>query len=695
MASDQHAYALPIGRIGHILLLAAAGLLINLSCSGQQVQHEIDSLAVLLKQHPQKDTVRVALLTELAFSYHFVDPDKGLQMAQEAERLADKLQFSRGKAMACSRKGINYWAKGQDSLSMLETAKALRIYGELGDQLSYAKMLNNRAMNFFARGVYIDALRDHEEALGIFQSLNYINGIRHSYNNIGTVFMTINDYERAMDAYLSGFRVKGQEDKGMEAHLLNNIGLVLKNQRQYHKALVYEKRAARLYELQGNRRGQAQCYANMGSIYDLLKQPAQALKYYNRSLQINQQLNNLFGIASDKTNIGITLKDWGSAQASLVHLQEALQLYRELNDKGNQSLVFIALAAAKDSLSGDRNSKMKVLELQQNALKIAVESKIPLRESEASEAISHTYKSLKKYKEALQAYERHIILDRSIFNEEKAREITRKQVSFEFEKAQEAAYAEARRQKEMRNAAIIGGGGLLLAAIVGFAFYKRRKDLKAQKQEAEYRRLIAETELQVLRSQLNPHFIFNSLNSIGDYIGKRDRRESQNYLADFAQLMRMTLEYAYQAEISLREDLEFLKLYLDLEKKRLTARFDYHILVPDDIDQDNVLLPPLLFQPFIENSIKHGFSGLDANGLITITMHQKNEQLVCTVDDNGKGMRSLRRYGGRHPRGLSISKRRVTLFARQHKSTGEVKIVEKPETQGTLVVVTLPLVLRF
>ncbi|WP_130854992.1 tetratricopeptide repeat-containing sensor histidine kinase [Olivibacter jilunii] len=671
-------------------------LLVGLQGFSQQLQREIDSLNLLLTQNLQQDTVRVILLTELAFNYHYTDPDKGLQRAKEAEELAGELHFLRGMAMAYSRMGINYWAKGQDSLAMLATGKALDIYRESGNRLSYAKTLNNRALNYFALGEYAEALRDHEDALEVFRSLDYPAGIRHSYNNIGTVFMTINDYRRAMDAYVAGLKVNRPEDKGLEANLLSNIGLVLKNQRQYRKALDYEQRALRLYEQQGNQRGLALCYANIGSLHDFLKQPQQALEYYNRSLDLNKKAGDAYGIASDKTNIGITLRDMGEPEASLAYLQEAVGAYRNLDDKGNQSLALIALAAAKGSLARNREEKIEVLKLQQEALKLAEESKVPLRESEALGAVSKTYEALGRYREALEMYRRHVTVNDTIFNEEKTREITRKQVSFEFEKEQAVAHAEIRRQKMIRNATMLGGSGVLLASVAAFVFYKRRKDLKIQKQEAEYKALVAETELQVLRSQLNPHFIFNSLNSIGDYMVNKGSRESQDYLADFARLMRMTLEYSYQSEIPLREDLSFLTLYLELEKRRLANQlFDYRIEVADNVDQDNVMVPPLLLQPFIENSIKHGFAFTEVAGLVRISINKDNQQLVCSIDDNGTGIKNKEDRGNRKSRGLSISEKRVALFARQHKGQGHMKLIDKQEVQGTRIEVNLPLVFRF
>ncbi len=149
---------------------------------------------------------------------------------------------------------------------------------------------------------------------------------------------------------------------------------------------------------------------------------------------------------------------------------------------------------------------------------------------------------------------------------------------------------------------------IILISFLLFYSYKRRRDAKARQKEAELKAEIADTEMKVMRLQMNPHFIFNSLNSISDYIRKNNSEEADDYLSKFAKVMRMTLENSEQQAIPLEEDMKALELYMQLEAKRLNNKFTYEIKVADDIDKENTLVPPMIFQPFVENSIWHGIA---------------------------------------------------------------------------------------
>ena len=145
----------------------------------------------------------------------------------------------------------------------------------------------------------------------------------------------------------------------------------------------------------------------------------------------------------------------------------------------------------------------------------------------------------------MEAYTKFSVLKDSLNNQNRRVEINRSQLEFEFEKERTIAQAEIDRQSTIKTASLLGGGGLLAASVLGFVLYKRRRDVLEQKKDAEFRALVADTELKALRAQMNPHFIFNALNSIGDYILKNNNETALEYLTKFAKLMRMR---AVQAE---------------------------------------------------------------------------------------------------------------------------------------------------
>jgi len=674
-------------------------ILINsLAAMGQNVQREIDSLSLLLERHAFRDTARVALLNGIAYAYHTTDPVKGLEKAKQAISLAARLEDSRGLAMGYSRMGINYWAAGEDSLAMAANEKALVWYKKSGDLLSYAKALNNRALNYYALENYTAAIHDHEKALEMFRRLNHKEGIENSYNNMGVVFLALNDYPRALQAFLNANRSAAQDASPLQASIYTNIGLVYKNLKEYPEALSYQKLALKKYQALGDQQGIASTLGNLATVYDFLHDTKRALSLYKQGLVINESIGNKERIASDLTNIGVLYGNSGNATLAKEYLQKAVSMYRETNDKNNLSEALLALATANEGALSSKGLH-QVRELQLEALKAAEAGGSPLRESEALEALSKTYELAGQPGLALKAYKRHIALRDTIFSKEKEQEILRKQLQFDFEQKELVTKAEIQRQAMIRKAAITGGVGSVAILLFGFILYKRKRDAVIRRKEAEYKASVAETELKVLRAQMNPHFIFNSLNAINDYISKSDKETAQLYLVEFAGLMRQALENSHLSEIPLADDLAFIEQYLHIEARRINNAFSFEINVDPSIDTENVLIPPLLLQPFIENSIWHGITpkGNGNKGIIRIVIKKDNDMLVCSVEDNGVG--KIRAMSSntkkRKSMGLELTESRLALLNRDKDAVGNLQFSEHSNGEGTQVRLSVPLKLAF
>jgi sensor histidine kinase YesM len=182
----------------------------------------------------------------------------------------------------------------------------------------------------------------------------------------------------------------------------------------------------------------------------------------------------------------------------------------------------------------------------------------------------------------------------SVLSEEKKVELTRKDMQFKLEKQETIANAEIKRQSFIKNTAIAGGGILFLATIFGYILYKKKRDALEEKKIADFNTKVAETELKALRSQMNPHFIFNSLNSISDYMAKHNIDIANDYLIKFSKLTRSILENSEKKWISLKDDLELTELYIQMESLRLKNKFSYDIKVDKAIVIENTLIPPLI-----------------------------------------------------------------------------------------------------
>ncbi len=246
---------------------------------------------------------------------------------------------------------------------------------------------------------------------------------------------------------------------------------------------------------------------------------------------------------------------------------------------------------------------------------------------------------------------------------------------------------------------------LLLLTILGLTWWIATIRIKRMRKR-EHERIktiskIAELEQQALKAQMNPHFIFNCLNSIQQYVIDKDVGGANRLISGFAKLIRQTLDNSGRQFISVQEERDFLRLYLDLEKNRFEDRFDYVIRIDEHINTEEVLLPPMLLQPYVENSLRHGLRlKKDGKGMIEINLSLWNNQLTCSIIDNGVGRKAAEDYkSARHieyqSKGISLTGQRIAMLntAIQENITVTIEDLYDNDKRplGTRVIVTLPL----
>jgi hypothetical protein len=203
---------------------------------------------------------------------------------------------------------------------------------------------------------------------------------------------------------------------------------------------------------------------------------------------------------------------------------------------------------------------------------------------------------------------------------------------------------------------------------------------------------------QALVNQMNPHFIFNSLNSIQAFILTEDKRLATRYISKFARLMRLNLDNSRSEFIPLNKEIEAVGLYLELEKLRFKELFSYHVEVDKDIDTKKYLIPAMIIQPYVENCIKHAFHReLSREGIVSLHFSIKNKQLICRIDDNGIGREEAanrKKSDDHRSAGLSITAQRLQLSSAALGQEFYLEIIDKKNengaAQGTIVIFALP-----
>jgi len=234
----------------------------------------------------------------------------------------------------------------------------------------------------------------------------------------------------------------------------------------------------------------------------------------------------------------------------------------------------------------------------------------------------------------------------------------------------------------------------LVAILISFKYV-----LKGIKNRERQKQRLLEAEKRSLLSQMNPHFIFNSLNSIQHFIIQHDEYQANNYLSDFSSLIRRILENSKKNLIPLNEEIATLTLYLEMEKLRFEERFEYHIIRDQNIDYMETTIPPMMLQPFVENAIWHGLMPLESNGVLTITFSRIDGFFHCLICDNGIGReKAARLKEKKEPHastGMKNVSDRINLLNQLNKKKIELNIndLKNPDgtAGGTLIELIIPL----
>jgi|GEM_PF-3648347 len=244
--------------------------------------------------------------------------------------------------------------------------------------------------------------------------------------------------------------------------------------------------------------------------------------------------------------------------------------------------------------------------------------------------------------------------------------------------------------------------GLVVMLIgLGYAFFRLR--LNQVKSETRYREELkhvqAQAEINALRSQMNPHFIFNCMNTIDSYIVLSKTNEASEFLQKFSKLVRMILDYSRQEYISIEEDLQALELYIQLEQERANYSFSYEVSVDETLYDKEYMIPSMLFQPFVENAILHGLRHKKHDqGELFIYFKMNKNQLLCTIIDNGIGRAAAERvnFFRKHQSksvGLKLTEERIKKINEIHEGLAYLKIIDidMENDSGTIVEIGLPL----
>lgn len=627
----------------------------------------------LLSQEPD-DTSAIAKTTSEAYTIARRNPDISIIMSHQAMSASRKLNYTKGMADASLALGMAYLAKynpgdsawyyndmalkfyekdgykagmgracyglsyvysfrGDNPSSEKYAGLALKYFEEAGDHRGMINTLN--VLSYHARQRQdLDAAKVFlERAVSTAREVRDTLPLADATNSLGNLYKEMALFSQAIDAYFEALKL--WEQKGDSAGMsvaYGSIGLAYFYQKDYDRALEFSRKHLLLSEKRKDLWEVSKICNTIAQTYNAMGNSDSALVYLRRSLALNRQMNYPTGEASSCYNIASTLLYLSQPDSARWYMNRAMGILA-----GTQTTVppeyYVTLANIEQVL-GNFNQAMN------NGLKaytLGKEKQLPLIISDASLLLSDLYGKTGREDMAYRYLKEHMQLSDSISNDEFLKQVTRMEIQYGFDKRQKEAEFLQMQEKMVRDQKIRQQGLflkglavlLVLVALISL-LYLRHTRLRAKYSQIDL-------EQRLLRTQMNPHFIFNSLCAIQNLILDDKPQKANTFLTKIARLMRNILENSREEYIPLEKEIETLKYYMDVQQLRFENGFEYNINVDQSIEPENISIPPMLAQPCVENSIEHGLLPLKSNGRISVSYTLKEGLLMLEVTDNGIG----------------------------------------------------------
>jgi hypothetical protein len=544
----------------------------------------------------------------------------------------------------------------------------------------------------------------YEKVAALSDSIHFNYGKSLAEINLGLLLSGSANYEASNTAYFNA--IDYAELSGalrLKAVSLNNIGDNFKVLKDYDKCRQYTKNAIEINTKLSAWRGVA-------INYELLHECDLEEKLYTHSKEmlltgmpfaiksndnyVLSQFNNGFGkLAAIDKNL----------DSATYYFTLALQQSKAQNELRNVYQVYLAQAKYLTGLS----PKQKIYNLC-NALEIAKKTAYLEGQANAAFELSEVYDQLNNKDSSIFYYRMHRAAFDSLFSEHNKKNTIIRESEWMMKRKE----IENQHLKELSNLqekelgiknALLLALAICFGLIIGIAFFIN-KSIQAKKKRAEssFKQQIAETQMQALQSQMNPHFIFNSLNSIENFMMQNEKRLASDYLNKFARLIRTILDSSRHEYQPFLKDMEAIQLYIDLQQLRFNNKFTYETIIDPTLQNGDYKVPSIIIQPFVENAIEHGLAHSEKEDLkLTITATLSTDFIHYTIEDNGVGRVQSEAYNSQNKPyhksiGLKITENRIQIFNGSLSGADDIVITDlyndNGEPEGTRVSIKIKLI---
>jgi two-component sensor histidine kinase len=509
----------------------------------------------------------------------------------------------------------------------------------------------------------------------------------NTYKQRFQVYWSKSDFPNAQEYALKFLHSAELEKNTYEQALANTmIAIVFYNTNQFEKGIIFNDKAAELLpNITNVQKKQKMLYflsVRYMSHYLSTKSKSsieKSLKYNLQHLALSKHLKDTAQFARSYFNLSGTeeeSKNWNKAMAYL----DSGYLFIDRTD----SIDLFDYHANKASLFTElKNYKAAGLYADSSLFFIQkLDHKIGIAQS--YKLISTIAQMQGDYKKAFEYSDLERVIKDSISNVDKTEAVAELEKKYNQAK-NENTIKDLDKKKQLYLFLAITG---LLTALA-IAFFLRQQSLKHKKN-------ILETEQRLNRARMNPHFFFNALTTLQKFaLRDNDGQAMASNLSKFSNIMRETLESTYKEYVTIEQEMEFLNEYLEVQKIRFPQTFSYEVNADKDLDIDELQIPAMIIQPFVENSIEHGFVGVDYPGKITVNFTSENKELMIQITDNGKGLNTTAKENNEHiSRASQIIKDRIYLLNIKLKTKAGFSIDNNSTGNGVIVKIHLPLLYK-
>lgn len=583
--------------------------------------------------------------------------------------------------------------------------QALEILLAINDKNGISIVYNQIAGVHYDQGNYSEALRYMHLELKLVIESNDRSGMAATYCNIANIYAIQENSKLALENQFASLKL--HKEIGSKYGMAINtsaIGQIYSNLSEYDSATLYFLTSLKLFQDIEDRRGISNSYNRLGNVYEAKNEFEEAILHYEEALRLSKELGDSGIIGQCYLNLGWINAKIKNFDLSRTYLMESISLSKKLGLKpkvrqgylaiteldslsGNQSLAlthYKQYVIYNDSLNEEShnqvitelNIKFETEQKEKEILRLENEREINALNLQVK---SESFTRMQFQRDKLNAQnlfqmERIALLDKDkqfqqLELEKKQSDIVAEQAKTQKQEAQlillnqqgEIKDLKLKRKTQMQYYIL---GGFFLFALLGIymnANYRIRQKLNLQilKQKIE------ETEKMALRAQMNPHFIFNCINSIDSLIQSNDKYLATIYLNKFAKLIRNILDSSKINDMTIAKDMETLKLYIELEQLRHENKFVADITIDPGLLHGDYKIPPLIIQPYIENAIIHGLRNRpDNEGKLIVTVKKIDGFIHYTIEDNGIGRTNTLKYnsGEKQSYGMNMSSERIRLF---------------------------------